>query len=433
MSRYLVVTWSGGGNVPPQMALSKRLLRRGHQVTVLAPRSLAEEVDATGAHFEPYRRAPEHDASRPDLDLIKDWEVRGLAARARIRDRVMIGMAAGIARDVLEIISAGRPDVLVTDYRLLGGYFAAQKEALPLAALMDTIFTLPRPGVPPFGTGWSLAHGRAGRSRDALAGRLAMRFWTAGLSQLNQVRSELGLPTIADGRALFGSVDRLLVMTSASFDFPGPIPPIARWVGVVTDPDDPLPTHEDHGGRDKRVLVSLSTTFQDQSAVLGRVIEALSSLPVRGVVTCGPAVNPTDLPAAPNVEVRTTSPHHELLPSTDLVICHGGHGTTLSALRYGVPVLCLPMGRDQGDIGARLVWRGAGMVGSAKDSPARLRQLISRALQDDSLRLGAARMATALAADDSDTSVRELEELAPAAPPAAQPMPSGGGRRALVK
>jgi UDP:flavonoid glycosyltransferase YjiC (YdhE family) len=52
MSRYLMVLWSGGGCVPPQLAFAKRLLRAGHEVSILAPRSPTERVRASGATFE---------------------------------------------------------------------------------------------------------------------------------------------------------------------------------------------------------------------------------------------------------------------------------------------------------------------------------------------------------------------------------------------
>src|SRR5690348_848159 len=126
MSRYLMVLWSGGGAVPPQLAVAKRLARAGHEVSVLAPRSLADVVRATGATFEPYRRAPEHDASDPGLDLLRDWEVRGLAARARMRDNVVHGTAAAICDDVLGLVDHYQPDGIVTDYLLFGSYIAAE-------------------------------------------------------------------------------------------------------------------------------------------------------------------------------------------------------------------------------------------------------------------------------------------------------------------
>ena len=35
------------------------------------------------------------------------------------------------------------------------------------------------------------------------------------------------------------------------------------------------------------------------------------------------------------------------MADASLVVTHGGHGTVMNALRHGVPLLCMPMGRDQ--------------------------------------------------------------------------------------
>jgi UDP:flavonoid glycosyltransferase YjiC (YdhE family) len=77
------------------------------------------------------------------------------------------------------------------------------------------------------------------------------------------------------------------------------------------------------------VIVGFSTAFQNQAEVLGRIIEALSTLRVRAVVTLGPALNITDLAAAPNVFVCRSAPHNQLLPQSPAVVTHAGHGTVI--------------------------------------------------------------------------------------------------------
>jgi UDP:flavonoid glycosyltransferase YjiC (YdhE family) len=319
MARCLLALWAGGGNVPPQLLVSKRLARAGHQVEVYAPAVLREPIERAGAAYVPYRRAPEHDSSRPDADLIRDWEVRGLAAAARSRDRLLYGTAESIARDLLDRIAAQPPDVLLTDYVLLGAYVAGERAGLPTVGLIHSVYPLPAPGLPPRSTGWLPPHAGA-----------------------------------------------------------------------------PL------------VLVSLSTTFQDQTPLLRRLLGALDGLPVRALVTLGPAVHATALQPPPNVEVVAWLAHGEVLPKADLVVTHGGHGTVASALRYGVPVLCLPMGRDQFDVAAPVRWRRAGLVGSADASVSDLRALIARGVHDATLHDGARQIATAMARDDPDAAVREI-------------------------
>ena len=45
---FLFVLWAGGGNVPPQLALARRLVARGHRVQMLAPAVLRDVVEAAG-------------------------------------------------------------------------------------------------------------------------------------------------------------------------------------------------------------------------------------------------------------------------------------------------------------------------------------------------------------------------------------------------
>ena len=56
--RFLIVTWEGGGNVPPVVALGYQLSRAGDDVRLLGRRSAAGEVSAAGLRFVPYASVP---------------------------------------------------------------------------------------------------------------------------------------------------------------------------------------------------------------------------------------------------------------------------------------------------------------------------------------------------------------------------------------
>ena len=58
-----------------------------------------------------------------------------------------------------------------------------------------------------------------------------------------------------------------------------------------------------------------------------------------------------------------------MLPHVDLVITHGGHGTVIRALAGGVPVMVVPISRDQPDNAARVVHHGVGIKVSKRSSP----------------------------------------------------------------
>jgi len=44
------------------------------------------------------------------------------------------------------------------------------------------------------------------------------------------------------------------------------------------------------------------------------------------------------------------------------MITHSGHGSVISALAHGVPLVCVPFGRDQRDIAIRAVATGAAVT-----------------------------------------------------------------------
>lgn len=421
--RFLFVLWDGGGNAAPQLSVARQLVAGGHAVRVLGPRVLAARVAAAGAAFVPYRHAPEHESAAPARDLLRDWEARTpLGAAARVRDRLMVEPALAFARDVLAALEEAPADVVAPDYLLLGAYLGAERAAVPAAALIHHIYPLPAPGLPPFGQGFLPARGPAGRLRDAVFGRLFARFYEAALPGLNAARAELGLAPLRSVFELFARLDRALVLTSQAFDFPATaLPGNVRYVGPQLGEAEAGPPWAGPWAADDArplVVVSFSTTHQRQEGAVRRVLAALGALPVRALVTAGPALGAVDFAPPANVVVEAYVPHRRVFPRADLVITHGGHGTVLAALACGVPVLCLPMGRDQGDIAARVVARGAGLrlPGSAGSST--IRWAARRLLAEGRFRAAAQRLARTLAdAEPAGRAVAELEATADVAHP----------------
>ncbi len=54
MAKMLMATWDGAGNFPPERALLRLLVGRGHTVSVLCHDHQRAEVEADGAMFLPY-------------------------------------------------------------------------------------------------------------------------------------------------------------------------------------------------------------------------------------------------------------------------------------------------------------------------------------------------------------------------------------------
>lgn len=150
-----------------------------------------------------------------------------------------------------------------------------------------------------------------------------------------------------------------------------------------------------------------------QEGLLQRVADALGRLPVHGLVTTGPAVNPAVISAPPNVTVRQWVRHADVLPGCAAVVTHGGHGTVMKALAFGVPLVVAPLGRDQPESAARVVHAGAGLRVRKNASVRALQEAIGSVVDDDSYRAAAGRMAELLAAErDDGLVVDELERAA---------------------
>ena len=415
----LLATLQGGGNLPPQLGLARRLIDRGHRVHVLSEPSVADEARAAGCDFTAWPTAPAGNAVDRDLALARDWQLRTPAQVLRFVRGLgdfFFGAADRFANDVLATLERVPADAVLADLALVGALAGAERSGLPTAVLMPSIYMPPTPGRPVLGSGWTPARGPLGRARDRVAPYLFGRFIDLGLQRLNTARATLGLDPLTTVFGAFDRCDRVLVMTSPTFDPPPePLPGNVRYVGPVLD--DPawaaaqpvrLPP-----GEDPLVLVALSSTYQAHQELLNRVVAALAALPVRGLVTLGPGLRAGEVQGAPNVTVVPSAPHAQVLPDAAAVVTHGGHGTVIKTLAAGVPMVVLPHGRDQADNAARVLASGAGLRLSRKSDSAAIQHAVLRILTEPGYRHNAQRMADTLTAEASrqPTAINEVESL----------------------
>jgi MGT family glycosyltransferase len=412
----LFVFWEGGGNVPVQLALAKGLVERGHQVRVLTEDCLAADVAAAGCRFEPFVEAPNR-ASRTE-DLIRDSEARTpLGAFARARDRVVMGPAAAYARDTRAALERETVDVMASDYMLFGPPIAAERARVPTALLVHNVYIVPEPGKPAAGPGFLPAKGPLGRTRDRAVSRAFLTLFNRGLPSVNRARTEQGLAPMRSVLEHFNHAQRVLVMASESFDFHGySHPEHLRYVGsTLTDPqwvEDWRSPWEADDGR-PLVIVSFSSTYMAQERVLARAVDGLSRVDARVLVTTGPAVDPASFHPGANTTVVRSAPHARLFPGAAVVVTHAGMGTVTRALAAGVPLLCIPMGRDQHDVAARVVYPGAGLRLRPSAKPQAIRRAVERLIREPSFRAAAARIGANITADAAaQRGLDELEALA---------------------
>ena len=246
---------------------------------------------------------------------------------------------------------------------------------------------------------------------------------------LNGQRVRLGLEPLGVGenwwRPLWQRAGRVFVASLPELEGPGaPLPETFTYVGGVFDPDPaalpPEITKVLDRGSAPLLVVSLSTTYMHQEQQLATAVEALEGR--RGVVTVGGGLDPPSLPHTDGVVVTRWAQHESLFGHAAAVVCHAGHGTIVGALAAGVPLVCLPMGRDQDGNAEQVERLGAGIRVDPGSDVGRLRDAIDEVLGRPLYRARARALATrkrrlgggaALAA--------EVERLADREPPTERP------------
>jgi MGT family glycosyltransferase len=355
--RILAVTFDGAGNLPPERSLFRALMARGHNVTVLAHDTQRAAIEADGAAFLPFAHAAQRCAIAP-TSIAEEPTV--------LFEHVIFSEAIG--RDAADAIKTYRPHTLLIDYFLVCALLAGRASRLPVIPLCHSIYVCERLFGAPY----------------------AQR-----MERLRGFAASLGASVASSFDALIAEAPCALV-----FSYPAlnpaldDLPPSLLHVGPLRQAPAGIALRERRYPDRPLVLASLSTSFQDQLRVLRTIATALGALPVEGVMTTGPAIAPQDIRAPENVEVIAFAPHEAILPTADLLITHAGHGTVLAGMEFGVPMLCLPMGRDQPLVAKCAASLGVAHV-AAPDTPD-LRAAIEAALADRGMREKAAAFARSI-------------------------------------
>ena len=359
----LLVTWDGGGNVPPMLGLGRLLARRGHKVHVVGSASQADDAKRVGLDFTAFERVPE----------------LGGGAGTAIEDQIetFLDHLAGpeLSDEVGAAIDRCRPDVIVIDCMQMAAFGAAEAREIATVALVHYL--------PMFASGSGL------------------RF---AIPMLNTSRASLGIAPLDERLGLYEQLwpacDVVLAATLQQLDdLPGPPPANLRYVGPILDPDPPdwewdLPWLADD--QDPLVVVSFSSTYQHQEQQLQRAIDALALLPVRTLVTLGPGLEPADIDPPVGTVVRQWIPHAAVLPHATLLITHAGHSTIMNAINCAVPMICLPTGRDQLVNAHRVEACGVGIALEPGATTAQIRAAAETLLAEPAYRLAIEQMAGAL-------------------------------------
>ena len=145
------------------------------------------------------------------------------------------------------------------------------------------------------------------------------------------------------------------------------------------DAQRPVPDWWD-GSHAPLVYVSFGTVLGHMSIAADAyrtAIEAVAGSDARVLLTVGRRFDASQLGRLPgNVHVEAWVDQADVLTEADVVVCHGGSGTTFGALGAGVPVVIVPLFADQFVNGQRVADAGAGVVvDTGRDRDGRRRPL----------------------------------------------------------
>jgi len=379
MAGFVLTAWDAAGGLMPFLGLARRLGERGHDVRLLANPSIGRRYQSQGWRFRAFRETPDYDATAP-----KDMSTE-LPANSR-----NLWFNPAVARDLGAELAEEPADAVVVDCMLWAGLSGTVASGTPTAAFFHQPYS-------------------AYLARDAML-----------VPPLNAARARMGLAALDSVAELYRQCELCIVavpreIESEKFDFP----PSVRWVGpILYEPAlAAAPAELPELDGERFVLISLGTGYQAQLPVLQRLADAAAAIARRVVITTGPAVAPSDLRLPPNVSAVAYAPHDLLLSRADLVITHAGLGTVMASLRHGLPLLCVPLGRDQFANADWVVSRRVGRSVGADADVAAIRAAIKDLLADDAGERTTARSLAHVFDGNggADAAVDQLERLVAAA------------------
>ncbi|WP_026360329.1 glycosyltransferase [Amycolatopsis nigrescens] len=375
--RILFSSLPGHGHTYPLLPLAIAARAAGHDIMFATGaefhptlRDLGFEAIAAGKSFEEARLEVMGQADRAD-------SLEGEELQRALLEIFGVLLPRSFAVDLRPVLAERKPDLVVAEVGNPGAGLAAIDAGIPV-----------------------VRHG-FGREMTAEFGELV----GAGL---RRCAAELGI-ALADGD--LGPGAPTLDICPPSFQEPETVGAPNRMPlrPVPFNPPGELPAGVRRDERDRPlVYLTLGTAF-GVAEVLRAAIAGLATLDVDVLVAAGPSLQGAALGTMPpGVRVESWVPQGELLPHADLVVHHGGSGTTLGSFGVGVPQLFLPQGADQFENAAAVVAAGAGdqLVGAEQTAEA-VAAKAKRLLTDEPVLAAARRFADEVAAMPTPAEVAE--------------------------
>lgn len=408
MPKILVYTSPARGHVYPLVPTLAELARRGHHVAVC---TLSTEVSRLrGLGFSAQAIAPAIEAREID-----DWKAKSPPGALAAACRTFVERGQHEVGDLRAAIDREQPDLLLTDINAWGAGALAEASGLPWATYAPYFLPLRAKGIPPWGMGLAPMSGTLGHLRDAALWTAVNALYDRALKDLNALRKSAGVEPLRHVADFAARAPCVVAYTAEPFEYARDWPSNVHLVGPgIWEPSEHAKVPDTFATERPLVLVTCSTEYQNDGALIETALAALAEEPVRVVATTA-SLDPALFRAPANAQVERYLPHGPLLKHAACVVCHGGMGITQKALSLGVPVCVVPFGRDQLEVARHVEVANAGTrLPPSKLSPARLAQAVRKAM---TMKAGAQRVAQGMAkAGGAVAAAGILERLAKASP-----------------
>jgi MGT family glycosyltransferase len=326
MARILFLAFSGGGNLPPSLSIARQLTARGHEVAFAGDPEMMPRMKPTSFRA---------------IELTKAYAQLDRYPRGPFGRWFCCLTSPAVEAQVQSVVEAEDPDFILIDFMFLAALNQAQRFRPPSAAMVH---------MPLF------------RVADAFR----------GLTQMcSGIREKAGFAALPQFDELLFSREGVIVTSLGAIDrAPSTTRPRnVRHVGPALETEahvQPLNLPWGANVSTPLVLVSFSTDpLQATPDLIQRSLDALGRLDVHVVATIGAGVDihKEFFVAPPNTLVVAAADHDRLMARAALVVTHGGHGTMMRALKYGVPMIVMPgIAPDQAINGATVEELAAGRV-----------------------------------------------------------------------
>jgi UDP:flavonoid glycosyltransferase YjiC (YdhE family) len=337
MARIMMIGLMARGHLNPLVGVVQCLLRDGHEVfcVFIAPQgatlSEADEEALAGARtwlLSAWSPPSANEAALRGAQL-DDW----MTTRA-------IEPFPRVVPPILRAIDEWSPDVVVADSTGARPAIAAQSSGRKWAMLALTLRSVVPKTLSPMPPGigqWMKSHGVP--IRDNVDGPHS--------PHLNIL---LTLPELV-GDAFDPPPNTFLV---------GPSMPLGKRGDEV--PFDWSKVREDR----PLVYVSLGTLIGQRPEIMRDILHSTSSLGVQVIASVG-AMRESLGPPHDDVIITSYAPQRDVLRRASVCVTHGGHGTVMESLLFGVPMLVVPLGLDQPIQAHYVMETGLGLATTPED------------------------------------------------------------------